>query len=94
MRGAALLFVGLGFIIMFVANSYLLGREYFLLAAMRFRTPTEARALYRAHRASVILSGMLIAFIVSIPVLNFITPLFAMATWSTSTNGCPHGAFP
>ena len=74
-----LLFVGLGFIVMFVANSYLLGREYFLLAAMRFRTPAEARALYRAHRASVILSGMLIAFVVSIPVLNFITPLFAMA---------------
>ncbi len=74
-----LLFVGLGFIIMFIANSYLLGREYFLLAAMRFRTPAEARALYRAHRAGVIISGMLIAFVVTIPVLNFITPLFAMA---------------
>ena len=74
-----LLFVGLGFIIMFVANAYLLGREYFLLAAMRFRAPAEAKALYRAHRAGVFLSGMLIAFVVSIPVLNFITPLFAMA---------------
>ncbi len=74
-----LLFAGLGFIIMFVANAYLLGREYFLLAAMRFRTPAEARALYRAHRAGVFLCGMLIAFVVSIPVLNFITPLFAMA---------------
>ncbi len=74
-----LLFVGLGFIIMFIANAYLLGREYFLLAAMRFRTPAEARALYRAHRAGVFIYGMMIAFVVSIPVLNFITPLFAMA---------------
>ena len=74
-----LLFAGLGFIIMFIANAYLLGREYFLLAAMRFRTPAEAKALYRAHRAGVFLCGMLIAFVVSIPVLNFITPLFAMA---------------
>ena len=74
-----LLFVGLGFIIMFVANAYLLGREYFLLAAMRFRTPAEAKALYRAHRAYVFSAGMMIAFLVTIPVINFITPLFAMA---------------
>lgn len=74
-----LLFVGLGFVVMFVANSYLLGREYFLLAAMRFRTPAEAKALYREHRTGVFLNGMLIAFVVAIPVLNFITPLFAMA---------------
>src|SRR3954463_171036 len=30
-----LLFAGLGFLIFFVANAWLLGREYFLLAAMR-----------------------------------------------------------
>jgi CysZ protein len=74
-----LLFAGLGFVVMFLANAYLLGREYFLLAAMRFRTPAEARRMRRVHRASIFLSGMLIAFIVSIPVLNLVTPLFAMA---------------
>jgi len=74
-----LLVAGLGFIAMFLANSYLLGREYFLLAAMRFRTPTEARALYRMHRASLFIAGMVIALVVSVPVLNFVTPIFAMA---------------
>jgi CysZ protein len=74
-----LLFAGFGFILMFLANAYLLGREYFLLAAMRFRTPAEAKALRRAHRASVYLAGLLIALFVSIPVLNFAAPLFAMA---------------
>lgn len=74
-----LLLAGLGFIALFLANAYLLGREYFLLAAMRFRTPGEAKALRRLHRASVFLAGMVIALMVSIPVLNFATPIFAMA---------------
>ena len=39
-----LLFAGLGVIILFLANAYLLGREYFELAAMRFRPPDEAKA--------------------------------------------------
>jgi CysZ protein len=74
-----LLLAGFGLVIMFVATAYLLGREYFLLAAMRFRSPEEARALRRAERGSVFLAGLLIAVFVSIPLLNFTTPLFAMA---------------
>ncbi len=74
-----LLFAGLGFIALFIANAYLLGREYFLLAAMRFRSPAEARGLRRLHRSAVFLAGMMIALLVSIPVLNFVTPIFAMA---------------
>ena len=74
-----LLFAGLGLVIMFLANAYLLSREYFLLAAMRFRPPDEAKAMRRAHRASVFLAGLLIAMFVSIPIVNLATPLFAMA---------------
>ena len=44
-----LLIAGLGLVIMFLATAYLLGREYFLLAAMRFRPPDEAKALRRAR---------------------------------------------
>ena len=74
-----LLFAGLGLVMMFVATAYLLGREYFLLAAMRFRTPDEAKAMRRANRASVFMAGTLIALFVSIPIVNLATPLFAMA---------------
>jgi uncharacterized protein involved in cysteine biosynthesis len=74
-----LLLAGFGLVIMFVATAYLLGREYFLLAAMRFRSPEEARALRRAERSSVFLAGLLIALFVSVPILNLATPLFAMA---------------
>ena len=72
-------FAGFGFLILFVANAYLLSREYFLLAAMRFLPPDEARQLRRAHRGSVFVAGLPIALLVSIPILNFTTPLFAMA---------------
>jgi CysZ protein len=74
-----LLVAGFGFILMFLANAYLLGREYFLLAAMRFRTPAEAKAMRRANPTTVYMAGLPIAVLVSIPVLNFVAPLFAMA---------------
>jgi CysZ protein len=73
------LFAGLGLFILFFANAYLLSREYFELAAMRFRSPREAKALRRAHRGQVFFAGLFIAVFVSIPVLNLATPLFAMA---------------
>jgi CysZ protein len=73
------LFAGLGFVILFLANAYLLGREYFELAAMRFRPPMEAKAMRRAHRFEVFIAGLFIALFVSIPIANLATPLFAMA---------------
>jgi CysZ protein len=72
-------FAGLGVVILFLANSYLLGREYFELAAMRFSTPYEAKAMRKANAAYVFLAGMVIAVFVSIPLVNLATPVFAMA---------------
>ena len=73
------LLAGLGVIILFLANSYLLGREYFELAAMRFRSPDEARAMRKSNAAYLFIAGMVIAAFVSIPIVNFATPVFAMA---------------
>ena len=70
---------GLGLVILFAASAYLLSREYFELAAMRFVTPAEAKALRRAHRGRVFFAGLFIAAFVSIPIVNLATPLFAMA---------------
>jgi uncharacterized protein involved in cysteine biosynthesis len=74
-----LLFAGFGFLIFFVANAYLLGREYFLLAAMRFHSVEEAKRLRKAHHGTIVLAGGLIAAVVSIPILNLATPLFGTA---------------
>jgi CysZ protein len=76
---ALLILPGVNIAIFFFANGYLLGREYFELAAMRFRGIDEARALRRANALRVFGGGLLIALIVMIPILNLITPVFATA---------------
>jgi uncharacterized protein involved in cysteine biosynthesis len=70
---------GAGFIAFFIATAWLLGREYFELAAMRFRPPAEAKAMRRANAAIVFAAGLVIAAFVSIPIVNLATPLFGMA---------------
>jgi uncharacterized protein involved in cysteine biosynthesis len=74
-----LLFAGFGAVIFFFCTAYILGREYFELAAMRYRPVAEARALRRQHAGTVFVAGMFIAAFVSIPVVNLATPLFGMA---------------
>jgi CysZ protein len=63
----------------FGANAYLLGREYFELAALRFRPLAEAAEMRAAHRATVLLAGAMLAGLVLVPVLNLLTPLFGIA---------------
>jgi CysZ protein len=74
-----LLFAGFGAVIFFLATAYILGREYFELAAMRFRPPAAAKAMRKRHAGAVYIGGLLIAVFVSIPIVNLATPLFAMA---------------
>ncbi len=74
-----MLFAGFGIVILFFANAYLLSREYFELAAMRFRSPQEAKAMRKANAGYIFIAGLAIAVFVSIPILNFATPVFAMA---------------
>jgi CysZ protein len=70
---------GAGFLVFFIATAWLLGREYFELAAMRFRPPTEAKAMRRDNAAIIFAAGLIIAAFVSIPIVNLATPLFGMA---------------
>jgi uncharacterized protein involved in cysteine biosynthesis len=70
---------GAGFLIFFLAAAWLLGREYFELAAMRFRSPEDARAMRRDNAATIFTAGLFIAAFVSIPVVNLATPIFGMA---------------
>ncbi|TYO62539.1 sulfate transporter family protein [Bradyrhizobium hipponense] len=73
------LLAGAGFLIFFLATAWLLGREYFELAAMRFRSPEEAKAMRRDNAATIFTAGLIIAAFVSIPIVNLATPIFGMA---------------
>ena len=75
----ALLVGGIGAVIFFIATAYLLGREYYELAAMRYRSPGEAKALRKANQDTVFIAGMFIAAFDSVPIASLATPLFAMA---------------
>ena len=74
-----LLVPGINIAAFFIVNGYLLGREFFEFAAMRFRPEDEARALRRKYAGTVFLAGLLIAAFLAVPLLNLLTPLFAAA---------------
>ena len=74
-----LLVPGVNIAAFFIVNGYLLGREFFEFAAMRFRGEDEARALRRHYAGTVFLAGLLIAAFLAVPLLNLLTPLFAAA---------------
>ena len=76
---ALLLAPGVNVFAFLAANGYLLGREYFELAAMRYRSFEEARAMRRHFGVQVFAAGLITAGFVAVPVLNLCTPLFATA---------------
>lgn len=63
----------------FLVNGYLLGREFFEFAAMRFRSEQDAKDLRRRNAGTVFLAGLVIAAFLAVPILNLLTPLFAAA---------------
>jgi CysZ protein len=74
-----LLVPGLNAAAFLLANAYLLGREYFLFAATRFRSLEEATELRRRYAPQLFVAGLFIAFFVATPGLNVLTPLFGVA---------------
>ncbi len=74
-----LLVPGVNIVAFFLVNGYLLGREFFEFAAMRFRSEADAKALRRRNGGAVFLAGLVIAGFLAIPLLNLLTPLFAAA---------------
>lgn len=74
-----LLVPGVNVVAFLVVNAYLLGREYFEFAALRFHEKTEVDRLRAAHGPRIFIAGLAIAGLVAIPILNLLTPLFATA---------------
>jgi len=60
-------------------NGYLLGREYFELVAQRRMEPAAATILRRRYRWRVLAAGVLIAILVSVPIVNLLVPVLGTA---------------
>lgn len=69
-------------ILLFGANGWLLGREFFQMAARRHMDEPQATALRRAHAGRVTLAGVLVAMALVIPVVNIAVPLLAAAAFT------------
>lgn len=74
-----LLVPGVNAVAFLCANAYLFSREYFELAALRYRPLEEVRILRRRHAVKIFLAGLFIAGLLAVPVLNLLTPLFGTA---------------
>ena len=70
---------GLGEILSLIANGWLLGWEYFELAALRHLTVEKADSLRKSHGWQVWGGGILIAFLSEVPLLDLAAPLFGTA---------------
>jgi CysZ protein len=66
-------------VLFFGINGYLIGREYFeAVACRRFERPL-VKAMWRHYRVRLILAGAIVAFLLSVPVLNLAAPLIGVA---------------
>lgn len=63
-------------------NGFLLGREYFTLAAMRRIGRDGARELRRRHFGTIWVAGTLMAMPLSVPLVNLLIPILGAATFT------------
>jgi uncharacterized protein involved in cysteine biosynthesis len=63
-------------------NGYLLGMEYFQLAAMRREGRVAAKRLRARHRLTIWVAGVLMAMPLSVPVVNLLIPILGAATFT------------
>jgi uncharacterized protein involved in cysteine biosynthesis len=60
-------------------NGYLVAKEYFILIALRRLDVAAANGMWRHYRLRLTLSGIVIAFVLSLPVVNLVAPVWAAA---------------
>jgi uncharacterized protein involved in cysteine biosynthesis len=70
------------FFIFYALNGFLLGREYFQLAAMRRIGRAAAQDLRRQHQGKIWVAGCLMAVPLTFPLVNLVIPILGAATFT------------
>ncbi len=78
----AVFFIPLAPLIFYGVNGFLLGREYFQIAAMRRLGRDGARAAFRENVGPIWIAGILMSIPLSIPVVNLLIPILGAATFT------------
>lgn len=68
--------------VFYLINGWLLGREYFTVAALRREGREGANALRKQHRGAIWFAGIVMAVPLTIPVLNLLVPILGAATFT------------
>ncbi|WP_172677898.1 EI24 domain-containing protein [Ruegeria sp. 6PALISEP08] len=76
------IFTPLAPFIFWAMNGFLLGREYFTLAAMRRIGREGARKLRSKHSTTIWVAGTLMAIPLSVPLVNLVIPIIGAATFT------------
>jgi len=66
--------------VFYLLNGYLLSREYFELAAMRRQDAAGVSNLRRQYKNRLLVIGIVIAFLMTVPLVNLLAPVIATAT--------------
>jgi uncharacterized protein involved in cysteine biosynthesis len=69
----------LNLILYYILNSYLVSREFFELVALRRMEPAAALNMRRQSRGKIMVAGIMLTFLLTIPIINFLTPVIATA---------------
>lgn len=77
-----LIFAPAALFIFWGLNGFLLGREYFTLAAIRRVGRAQAKVLRSRHMLTIWMAGVLMAIPLSIPLLNLVIPILGAATFT------------
>jgi len=75
----ALFVAGLGAVLFYAINGWLTARLYYEQVALRRRAPAEVKAWRKANAGVLWLSGIVIVFLGTIPILNLIVPVLGTA---------------
>ena len=75
----ALFVVGLGAVLFYGINGWLTARLYYEQVALRRRSPAEVKAWRKANTGVLWLTGIVIVFLGTIPILNLIVPVLGTA---------------
>ena len=69
-------------VVFWATNGYLMGREYFQMAAMRRVPRAQAQELLRRHRGAIWCAGILMAIPLTIPLVGLFIPILGAATFT------------
>ena len=69
----------IGWMAYYVLNGYLLGMQFFRMAAGRRVTQAQAKALQKEYFGTLVLTGVMVIFMATIPFINLAAPILGVA---------------